>query len=321
MGSNSFTVVAVVIERSVPVKYVCATDTGTILEYPVEGAKGMAALLKWHPEMVRNLTVQQLKPPYAPFPTERNGMVAGTIVCQGTRDSERIFRVVYKCDGVWCTNDFDEEETVSRIKKGLIAKAEVHGKKVTCKAPVRQDLIEASNAVAKPKQLMGKKFDTILWYVTEASDENGHTMRYAGLEFTGSPETIEPMVAGFKEQSILFRDAYYKAFGRKDDALAMQTVPGKLFVVLPYQVAETLLAGGKRAIKLTRVNVSAVAFRGGSVFDEAKVVISGVMGCGEIRGSNGLCDATLRNLIADVQKAIKQHTYARAKNTQATKQD
>lgn len=315
MGINSFTVVSVVLERGIPTKYICATDKGTILEYPIEGKTGMASLMKWHPEMVRNLTLQQLQPPYAPFPTELNGMVAGTIVCTGMQETERIFRVVYKCDGVWCTKDFDEEETVSRIKKGLIAKAAVHGNKVNCKAPIRQDLIDASSVLAKPKQLMGKKFDTTLWYVTEASDEHGHTLRYAGLEFTGSPETIEPMVAAFKEQSVLFREAYYEAFGRKDEELALQSIPGKLYVVLPYKVAEAILSGGKRAVKLTRVSVSVVAFRGSSVFDEARAVVSGLMGHGEIHGGNGACDAPVRNLIVEVQKLFKQHTYARAKLT------
>lgn len=320
MLNKSFTVVSVVLENSVPVKYICATDTGTILEYPVDGPKGMAALLKWHPEMVRNLTVQQLQPPYAPFPMELNGSVAGTIVCQGVKDSVRIFRVVYKCDGAWCTKDFDEEETVSRIKKGLIAKATVHGQKVVCKAPVRQDLIEASPVVTKPKQLMGKKFETILWYVAEASDEHGNKMRYAGIEFTGAPDIIESMIVGFKEQSILFREAYYNTFGRRDEELAMQTIPGKLFVVLPYNVVEPLITGGKRTIKLSHVLVSAVAFRQGHAFDEAKVVVSGVMGHGEIRGGQGVCEAAVRALIADVQGAFKQYTYARARQNPSKKQ-
>lgn len=313
MLNNSFTVVSVVLEGGTPVKYVCATDSGSILEYPVEGPKGMASLLKWHPEMVRNLTLAQLTPPYAPFPTELDGKVAGTIVCTGVKDSEKIFRVVFKRDGVWCADDIDEEEAAFRIKKGLIAKAEIQGGKVLCKAPVRQDLMDSSSVQTKPKQLMGKKFDTTLWFVTEASDEKGNKLRYAGLEFTSTPEAIEQMAVVFREQSVLFRDDYFAKFGRKDDELGLQTVPGKLYVVLPYQVAETILSGGKRAVKISRVQVSAVAFRGGSVFDESRVVVSGLMGPGEIRGNAGGCDLALRALIDDVLVAFKNHAYARAR--------
>jgi len=318
-NTNSFTVVSMIVEGGIPVKYICATDTGAILEYPVEGPRGMASLLKWHPEKVRNLRAYQLMPPYAPFPTELNGNVAGTIVCVGMRGSERVFRVVYKSDGVWCAKDFSEEETVSRIKKGLITKAEVHGNKVTCKAPIKQEVFDFKEDSEKPKtkpktRRRGKKFDTTLWYVTEASDENGNVLRYAGLEFIGTPELIEPMVEGFKEQSMLLRETYFKTFGRKDDDLAMQTVPGKLFVVLPYTVVEQLLLGGKREINLSRVLVSAVAFRGGSIFDEAKVAVSGGMGCGEIRGCNGASDKDLRKLLEEVQQDILKYIYTRSKN-------
>ena len=316
MSKDSFTVVSAILENDKPVRYICATDAGAILEYPVEGKRGMASLLKWHPEMVRNLTLRDLNPPYARFPTELNGAVAGTIVCTGVKGTDKMFRVVYKSDGVWCTEDFSEEETVSRIKKGLIAKAEVRGGKVISKAPINQALFATSDAVAEPKQLMNEKFKTSLLYVTEASDEKGNTLRYAGLEFTGSVPIIESMLTGFREQSVLFREAYFKAFGRKDEELALQTIPGKLFVVLPYQVAESLLLSGKRPVKITRVMVSAVAFRSGTIFDEAKVVISGVMGFGEIRGSVGSpSDKALRVLLDEVQEVFKQYTHVRAKLT------
>ena len=48
MSKDSFTVVSVILENDRPVRYICAADTGTILEYPVEGKRGIL-LLKWHP--------------------------------------------------------------------------------------------------------------------------------------------------------------------------------------------------------------------------------------------------------------------------------
>ena len=321
MGKDSFTVVSVIMENDRPVRYICATDTGTILEYPVEGKRGMASLLKWHPEMVRNLTLRDLNPPYACFPMEYNGSVAGTILCTGVTDTGKVFRVVSKSDGVWCTEDLSEEETVSRIKKGLIAKAEVRGNKVICKAPVNQALFATSDDVAEPK-IMSEKFKTTLHYVTEASDEKGNVLRYAGLEFTGAVPIIESMLAGLREQSVLFREAYFKAFGRKDEELALQTIPGKLYVVLPYSVAQSLLWSAKRPIKISRVVVSTVAFRSDRVFDEAKAVISGVMGYGEIRGSVGSpCEKALRVLLDEVQADFKRYTQMRAKLTKKSKED
>lgn len=321
MSRDSFTVISVVMENDRPVRYICATDTGTILEYPVEGKRGMASLLKWHPEMVRNLTLRELSPPYARFPMERNGSVAGTIICTGVTDTGKIFRVVSKSDGVWCTEDLGEEETVSRIKRGLIAKAEVKGNKVICKAPVNQALSAVSSGDTAEQKLMGDKFKTTIHYVTEASDEKGNVMRYAGIEFIGAEALIENMLTGLREQSVLFREAYFKAFGRRDEELAIQTIPGKLFIVLPYEVVQSLLLSAKRPVKIQRVGLSAVAFRSGRVFDEAKTTITGMLGHGEIRGVGSPCEKSLRSLVEDVQADIKTYSQARAKLTKKSKEE
>jgi hypothetical protein len=175
--------------------------------------------------------------------------------------------------------------------------------------------------VAEPK-IMSEKFKTTLHYVTEASDEKGNVLRYAGLEFTGAVPIIESMLAGLREQSVLFREAYFNDFGRKDEELALQTIPGKLYVVLPYSVAQSLLWSAKRPIKISRVVVSTVAFRRVRVFDEAKAVISGVMGYGEIRGSVGSpCEKALRVLLDEVQADFKIYTQTRAKLTKKSKED
>lgn len=310
MSTNGRTVVTCVTEEGIPKLYSCVDDTGDLREVSLQEMK---YILTRFPGYVRNLVIPQVSPPYAVFPTVHNGDLVGTVLCRGVRGTEQYFRVCGMRTGEWYLDDIDEEEAVVRVKRGLIVNASVRGKKIICKVPLRQDVMDTAVKDSKAVVSVGKRVDVALLYITEASNEYGKQLRYAGMEFTGSVEAIEGCIQGFTAQSLMFRQEYLTVFGRADESLALQTIPGRFFVVLPYGIAEKYLLSGKRSVKISRVIVSVLAYRGGSVFDESRVVLSGILGCGEVRGSGGYLDEAVKQLAVEVQKTFKSHVYLRSK--------
>jgi hypothetical protein len=138
-----------------------------------------------------------------------------------------------------------------------------------------------------------------------ASDENGHRLKYAGVEFSGADNEVERLLPVLTKLSLLLREVYHRTFGRADDALMLQHIPGRVFAILPYSYVERLLASGKRQVQISRVIVSTLAYRNNAIFGEARVVLSSVLGSGEVRGSSGHLDAEVRALAEELRQAFK----------------
>jgi hypothetical protein len=288
--------------------YVCADDNGDIKHVPVDL---MRRLVLERPGFIRNLTPAGLETPYTRFPAECDGGLPGTVLCRGIHEGVELFRVIGKRGGKWYLDDVDAEALTIRVRSGVISdtsmRVSARGRRVVCEVPDNPGAFLSSDS-----PVLGVQTDVTLLYVTDAVDEYSHRLRYAGMEFSGGE--VEKFLPGLNDRSLLLREAYRSAFGRDDDALLLQHIPGKIFVVLPYTYAEKLLVSGKRPVRISRVIVSALAFRGGAVFGESRVVLSGVLGSGEVRGSGGSLDSAVRELADELKQTFKMHVQLRSKH-------